>query len=63
MSFNKKNNKYAAYIMVGGKQKWLGNYVNFDDAVNARMLAEEKYYREYSFNNSNKRTINNEISN
>ena len=63
VSFNKKNNKYAAYIMVGGKQKWLGNYVNFDDAVNARMLAEEKYYREYSFNNSNKRTINNEISN
>ena len=63
VSFSKRNNKYTAYIRVNGKQVFLGNYIELDDAINARKQAEEKYYGEYSFNNSNKEMINNEVSN
>ena len=34
-----------------------------DEAINARKQAEDKYYGEYSFNNSNKEIIDNEVSN
>lgn len=63
VSFNKQNNKYAAYIRVNGRQVSLGNYIKLDDAINARKQTEEKYYGEYSFGNSNKEIINNEVSN
>lgn len=63
VSFNKQNNKYAAYIRVNGRQVSLGNYIKLDDAINARKQAEDKYYGEYSFNNSNKEIIDNEVSN
>ncbi len=63
VSFSKRNNKYNAYIRVNGKQVSLGNYIKLDDAIKARKQAEEKYYGEYSFDNSNKEMINNEVSN
>lgn len=63
VSFNKRTNRYTAYIRVNGKQVFLGNYIKLDDAINARKQAEEKYYGEYSFNNSNKEIINDEVSN
>ena len=54
VSFSKTDNKYKAYIQINGKTIRLGTYVNLQEAVNARKEAENRYYKEYSFNNSNK---------
>lgn len=45
-------NKWRAFITVNQKTISLGNFDNFDDAVKARKIAEEKYFGEYSYNNS-----------
>ena len=57
--FNKETKKWVAQIGVGnyedtGKERcvYLGSYDNFDDAVKARKEAEEKYYGEFSRDNS-----------
>jgi hypothetical protein len=42
VSWNKRKNKWMAYIAVNGKQKNLGYYKNFDDAVKARYKAEKE---------------------
>lgn len=47
-----KNGKYRAYIGVNYKTIYLGTFENFDDALNARKQAEEKYFGEYSYDNS-----------
>ena len=39
----RRNGKFTAYIGVNKKQVWLGYFTNFEDAVNARLKAEEKY--------------------
>lgn len=44
VSFNKKQNKYVAYIKVKRKHITLGEFKNFDDAVKCRLEAEEKYF-------------------
>lgn len=49
-----ENKKWAAYIKVNYKKIWLGAFDNFEDAVNARKVAEEKYFGEYSYDNSMK---------
>lgn len=54
VSFSKTENKYKAYIQINGETIRLGTYVNLQEAVNARKEAENQYYKEYSFNNSNK---------
>lgn len=54
VSWHKGINKWCASIRINGKQTHLGSYVNFDDAVKTRLEAEEKYYGEYSYNNSMK---------
>ena len=61
--FDKNRNRYEAYITVNKKRHHIGWYKNFDDAIKARKEAEEKYFGEYSFSNSNKEIINNEVSN
>jgi len=43
--FNKKINKYQAYIMVNGKKINLGYYIIEEDAKNARLKGEEKYHK------------------
>jgi predicted DNA-binding transcriptional regulator AlpA len=40
-----KSGKWLAYIKLRGTQIYLGYYVNFDDAVEARLAAEEKYHK------------------
>lgn len=52
--YNKDRDKYTSYITVNKKRIYLGNFENFDDAVKARKDAEEKYFREWSYDNSQK---------
>jgi hypothetical protein len=44
VSFNKKLQKYEAYITIRKKRIKLGFYKNLDDARKARERAEEKYF-------------------
>ena len=44
VSWNKQRNKWEAYIRVNGKKKNLGLYENKDDAIIARLQAENQYY-------------------
>ena len=48
----KRDSKWMAQIIVDGKHIHLGYYNDFNKAVEARKEAEEKYYREYSYDNS-----------
>lgn len=52
VSYSKNGNKWLARIMVEGKAISLGCFDNFDDAVNARKEAERKYYKSFSYNES-----------
>lgn len=40
----KNSNRWRANIQLQGKNHYLGTYDNLEDAVNARKLAEEKYF-------------------
>lgn len=51
---------WEAYIRVNNKVTYLGRFKNFDDAVKVRKEAEEKYFGEYSYDNSMKVAIKNE---
>lgn len=53
VSWNRKSGKWHSYIEINYKRINLGNFDNFEDAVNARKEAEEKYFGEYSYDNSN----------
>ena len=44
-----------AYINVENKRIELGAFDNFQDAVNARLDAEQKYFKKYSRNQSAER--------
>lgn len=44
--------KWRAYINFNGKQKNLGYFDNFNDAVDSRIMAENELFKDYSFNNS-----------
>lgn len=44
-----KNGRYNAHISYNGKTKNLGNYIDLEDAIQARKDAEEKYFGEYSY--------------
>ena len=54
--WNKKNNKWIAQITVNYKNIYLGSFINFEDAVKARKEAEEKYFGEWSYDNSVRET-------
>lgn len=47
VSWSKEREKWIAYIRYGGKNRNLGGFVNFDDAVACRIAAEKKYYGEF----------------
>ena len=48
----KSKNKWASRITVDKKVINLGTFINFEDAVAVRKAAEEKYFGEYSYDNS-----------
>ena len=50
VSWHKQQNKWSAYIQIEHKNIHLGLFNNFDEAVNARLMAEQKYFKEYSRN-------------
>lgn len=54
VSFDKNTNKWNAYITVNYKRINVGYYKSFEDALRARKEAEEKYFGEYSYDNSMK---------
>lgn len=47
VSWIKSRNKWRAYIGIKGKQITLGYFTNKEDAIKARITAEEKYYKPY----------------
>lgn len=51
-----QNNKWAAYIRYKTEQIYLGIFDTFEEAVKTRKEAEEKYFGEYSYDNSRKRS-------
>lgn len=52
--YDKNIGKYKTYITVNQKQIYLGIYTDIDKAVEIRKQEEEKYFREYSYDNSQK---------
>lgn len=52
--WNKKLNKWGATIGFKGKNIHLGVFDDFEDAIKVRKEAEEKYFGEYSYDNSQK---------
>ena len=52
VSWHKQTGKWTARIQIDKKRINLGLFDNFDDAVKARKEAEEKYFGEWSYDNS-----------
>lgn len=52
VSWHKGINRWQAYITINRKRIYLGAFTSFDKAVNARKQAEEKYFGEFSYDNS-----------
>lgn len=52
VSWTGRERRWRAYIKIDGRQIDLGYYKSFDDAVAARKAAEERYFGEYSYDNS-----------
>lgn len=59
VSWYKQKEKWNAYIMINRKKRNLGYFNDFKDAVKARKEAEEKYFGEFSYDNSQKLYTNN----
>lgn len=63
VNWNKSHDKWMAQIVINHKKVLLGYFNNFDDAVETRKKAEDKYFGEWSYDNSqmsicNKNCIN-----
>jgi hypothetical protein len=48
VNWNKNRQKWRARLKIEGKEVSLGYYINFDDAVKARLDGELKYYGEFA---------------
>lgn len=53
--WEESSQKWHSYIWVNGKSLHLGRFKDFDKAVKVRKEAEEKYFGEYSYDNSIKK--------
>lgn len=54
VKWNKLIGKWTADITINNERIYLGYFENFDDAVQVRKQAEEKYFGEYSYNSLQK---------
>ena len=52
MYWNAKRKKWIANITLNKKRIQLGGFENLEDAIKARKQAEERYFGEYSYDNS-----------
>lgn len=52
VSFDKSRNKWSDSIVYNGKNIHLGRFEDFNEAVKHRKIAEEKYFGEFSYDNS-----------
>lgn len=52
VSWKKDKNKWEAYIGINGKIIHLGTYKEIEEAVRVRKNAEEKYFKNYSYDRS-----------
>jgi AP2 domain. len=52
--WNSRDEVWEVYINIECKKTYLGRFKNKDDAIAKRKWAENKYYGEYSYNNSQK---------
>lgn len=59
VSWAKREQKWRARIKIDGKEKHLGYFSNKDDAILAKKYAEEKYFGEFSYYNSQQRGLKN----
>lgn len=57
VSLNKNKTKWRSRIKINGKEKNLGEFVNFEDAVKARKEAEKKYFGEYAYDYSQRMEV------
>jgi hypothetical protein len=46
--YDKLNKKWISTIGLDGKDKWLGRFVNKEDAIIARLKAEKEYFGEFA---------------
>ncbi len=46
--YKKQNGKYEAYITINKKNKYLGTFASFEEAVEAKQKAERELYPEYA---------------
>lgn len=54
--WHNRDNVWESWININNEPIYLGRFVDKQDAINARKIAEDKYFKEYSFENSgNKR--------
>ena len=54
VTWSKKDKRWIANIKINNKTIRCGYYKNIEDAIKARKEAEEKYFGEYSYDNSQK---------
>ena len=50
--WHKNRQNWNAFIHVNKKKIFLGAYAKFEDAVRARKIAEDKYFKDFSYDNS-----------
>lgn len=50
---HKPSNKWVARVNINEKETHLGSFDNFNDAVEARIIAEEKYYKDFAYRYNN----------
>lgn len=54
ISFDRRKNKWVAYIGYNHKNLYLGSFVQYQDAVDARIKAEDQYFGEFKYVQFNK---------
>ena len=50
--YNKRKNRWIAEIIYDNQKIYLGSFTNKEDAIAARLSANEKYQKEWSYENS-----------
>ena len=54
VSWNKEINRWMVEIWENKNRRYLGSFSDLDEAIKTRKEAEEKYYKEWSYDNSTK---------